>query len=104
MRTLILYFSYEGAIKDYILDKIEKQDRGYVEKAAEHIRTLTGGDIFKVTRKKPYPDDFEECIKVMNKEMEEKSLPELKDYLTDIKDYDLIYVGSHLNIGYPNYL
>ncbi|MCR4911134.1 MAG: aldo/keto reductase, partial [Bacilli bacterium] len=47
---------------------------------------------------------FEECIKVMNKEMEEKSLPELKDYLTDIKDYDLIYVGSHLNIGYPNYL
>ena len=55
------------------------------------------GDLFKVEPANEYPADYMKCIDVAKKEQQDDARPEIKETLSDINDYEVIY------IGFPNW-
>ncbi len=76
-KILTVYFSLSGNTK-YIAEKIKEK---------------TGGDIFEITPKTPYPANYNETVAIAKKQKEENFMPELKNHI-DIKDYDTIFIGT----------
>ena len=64
---------------------------------ANHIQSLVGGDLFSIVVEDLYPSDYESCLKRISEEQAENIHPVLKNHLTDIDDYDIIF------LGYPNW-
>lgn len=94
-KNLIIYFSRSG--ENYFGDVLKNIEKGNTEVIAEYIEDLTSADLFKVEPAKEYPLDYMECIEVAQKEQQNDARPEIKDALTDIDEYDVIY------IGFPNW-
>ena len=97
MKSLIIYFlradeNYFGGAMRYI-------NKGNTEIAAEYIKDLTNADLFKVERKKDYSKDYMTCIKEAQDEQRKNARPELKAYLDEISDYDVIYIGAPIYWG-----
>ncbi|MCQ2970211.1 Flavodoxin [Methanobrevibacter gottschalkii] len=95
MSDLIIYFSRDG--ENYFSGEIKSIEKGNTEVIAEYIQEFTGADIFKVIPKKDYPSDYMKCIDIAKKELKANARPEIKEELSDISDYDIIY------IGFPNW-
>ena len=64
---------------------------------ANYIQSLVGGDLFSIVVEDLYPSDYESCLKQISEEQAENIHPVLKNHLTDIDDYDIIF------LGYPNW-
>ena len=94
MKSIVIYFS--RADENYAVGYIEK---GNTEVIAEYIQELTGADLFKVEPEKPYSKKYKTCCDEALKEKRENARPELKKYLEDISDYDVIYIGSPIYWG-----
>ena len=67
---------------------------GNTEKVAKAIAHHTGGTLYRIERKHPYPEDFKECEKKKKKELNDSIFPVLRDTITDIDRYDVIFVGG----------
>lgn len=80
-KVLIAYFSHSGNTKAI----------------ANHIKNLTGGDLFEIEVAKPYPTEYRACTEVAKKEKETNARPELKTKVKNMEEYDLLF------IGYPNW-
>lgn len=93
--SLIIYFSRAG--ENYFGGELKNIEKGNTEVIAEYIKDLTSADLFKVEPANEYPLDYMECIDVAQKEQENDARPEIKEALTDIGEYDVIY------IGFPNW-
>lgn len=91
-RNLIIYYSRTG--ENYVRGKVKNLSKGNTEIVAEYIQKAAGGDLFHVETVKTYPADYYECIKEAKTELRAKARPELKDYLSDISDYDNIIVAG----------
>lgn len=91
-KNLIIYYSRTG--ENYVKRKVTVLSKGNTEIVAEYIQKAVGGDLFRVETVKTYPADYYECIKVAKAELRAKARPELKNYLTDISDYDNIIVAG----------
>ena len=99
--SLIIYFSHTG--ENYVSGKIINIDKGNTEIVAEMIRDITGGDLFKVETIKEYPYGYKECCEVAKQELKSNARPELKKYLDDISNYEVIYICSPIWWNYiPN--
>ncbi len=99
-RNLIIYYSRTG--ENYVRGKVKNLSKGNTEIVAEYIQKAAGGDLFHVETVKTYPADYYECIKEAKTELRAKARPELKDYLSDISDYDNIIVAGPCWCGtYP---
>lgn len=94
-KSLIIYFSRAG--NNYSNTGIRYLEKGNTEVIAEYIQELTGADIFKVNPLNEYPEDYMQCTEVAKDELSNNERPELKEYLEDISEYDIIY------LGYPNW-
>ena len=97
MKTLVIYFSridenYFGGVMRYIT-------KGNTEVIAEYISDITGADLFKVERKIDYAKDYKTCIEEAKAELRNNELPELKNYLDDISNYDVIFIGGPIYWG-----
>ena len=97
MKSIVIYFSrvdenYFGGAMKYIT-------KGNTEVIAEYIKDLTGADLFKVERKIDYAADYKKCIEEAKEEQRKGELPELKNYLDSISDYDVIYIGGPIYWG-----
>lgn len=77
-KTLIVFFSWGGNTRA----------------VANHIHHIIGGDIHEVETVVPYPDTYEEVIKVAPEELESDYRPELKTKVENIDQYDTILVGT----------
>lgn len=95
MSNLIIYFSRSG--ENYFCGKLKTIEKGNTEIIAEFIQEFTGADLFKVESKESYPDDYMKCAEIAKKEFKANARPEIKETLSDISSYDLIY------IGFPNW-
>lgn len=95
MSNLIIYYSGEG--ENYFGGELRNIEKGNTEVIAEYIQAFTDADLFKVEPKVAYPDDYMKCIDVAKKELKAKARPEIKETLTDISEYETIY------IGFPNW-
>ncbi|MDR0711175.1 MAG: NAD(P)H-dependent oxidoreductase [Prevotellaceae bacterium] len=80
-KILIAYFSWGGNTRE----------------VAKQIRQQTGGDLFEITTVKPYPADYDECVKVAKKEQQDSARPPLAAEVKDMAAYDVVFVG------YPNW-
>lgn len=92
---LVVYFSRNG--ENYTKNGIENLKIGNTEVVAKKISEITASDLFKIETIKVYPVDYYETTEVAREELKRNLRPELKKYLTDISNYDTIY------LGYPNW-
>ena len=90
-KSLVIYFS--RADENYAVGNI---DKGNTEVIAEYIQELTGADLFKVEPLKPYSPSYKVCCDEALEEKRQNARPELKRYLEDISDYEVIYRFSYI--------
>lgn len=94
-KSLVLYFS--RAENNYSNEGIKNIEIGNTEVIANYIKKYTDADILKIEPLNEYPTDYMECTEVAKAELNDNARPELKEYLEDISEYDLIY------LGFPNW-
>ena len=87
-KTLVAYFSRAG--ENYGVGVIEK---GNTHIIADIIAAQTGGDMFEIAAVTPYPDSYDECTEVAQKEKNENARPELTAKVSSMADYDVIFLG-----------
>ncbi len=97
MKSLIIYFS--RADENYFGGSLRYINKGNTEIIAEFIKDIVDGDIFKVEREKDYSSSYMQCIKEAQIEQNNNERPQLKKYIKDIKDYDVIFIGSPIYWG-----
>ena len=93
-KSLVIYFS--RADENYAVGYINK---GNTEVIAEYIRDIIGSDLFKVEGVEGYSADYNTCIEEAKQRQARNERPELKAYLDDISEYEVIYIGSPIYWG-----
>ncbi len=93
-KSIVIYFS--RADENYGVGYITK---GNTEVIAEYIRDLTGAELFKVERKKPYAKEYNTCIKEAQIEQERNERPEIVKELPSIDQYEVVYIGAPVYWG-----
>lgn len=91
MKALIIYFS--RADENYAVGYI---DKGNTEIVAEFVQELTGADMFKVEPAVPYAADYQTCIEEAKQRIGNAPI---KEKLTDIADYDTVFIMSPIYWG-----
>lgn len=77
-KMLVTYFSWSGSTKAL----------------AEEIQRQTNADIYRIEPLVPYTDDYQTlAYQISNKEKDDNARPALKDTLSTLNDYDIIFVG-----------
>ncbi|WP_297072587.1 flavodoxin [uncultured Duncaniella sp.] len=67
---------------------------GNTENVAKAIAENTGGTLYRIERKVPYPEDFKDCASEAKSELNDSVFPALKDTISDFDRYDVIFVGG----------
>lgn len=67
---------------------------GNTEEVANQIKKMSGADIFQIIPAKPYPNEYQAIVDQAKKEINEGYQPVLKTQPDDLKQYDVIFVGS----------
>ncbi|MBR4241269.1 MAG: NAD(P)H-dependent oxidoreductase [Eubacterium sp.] len=91
-KTLVNYYSRKG--ENYFGGALKHIDKGNTEIVAEFIRDAVGADLFEVETVKEYDKSYMVCIDEAKKELRENARPALKEYLSDISEYDNIVVAG----------
>lgn len=89
-KNLIIYYSRKG--QNYVNGSIKSLSRGNTEICAEFIQKAVGGDLFEVDTVKAYSDDYMKCTEEAQAELRNNARPELKEMLSDISEYDNVFV------------
>ena len=93
-KSLVIYFS--RADENYAVGYI---DKGNTEVIAEYIRDITGADLFKIEGVEGYSADYNTCIEEAKQRQQRDERPELKAYIDDISQYEVIYIGAPVYWG-----
>ena len=100
-KILTLFFSMKG--ETYMAGgHIENLDKGNTNVCAEYIQQAVGGTLFEIETTKVYSQDHFAMIDEAKAEMDsgEKAAP--KQWLEDLKSYDVIFIGYPIWWGtYP---
>ena len=91
-KNLIIYYSRKG--ENYVNGRIVDLKKGNTEICAEFIKEAVGGDLFEIETVNEYSKDYHRCTEEAQQELRENARPELKKYLSDIDDYDNIFVSG----------
>jgi len=85
-KTLIVYYTWS--------------EQGNTENAAKILQGLTNADMVKVEPATPFPElDTGEFIAWAREQLENQSLPEIKDLVVDPASYDFIFIGTPVWYG-----
>ena len=94
---LIVYFSRAGG--NYPNNTYLTKGRTAV--MGEYIKEYTGGTIFEIEPTVTYPNDYEDIKKVSQREKDNNERPSIKNPLTNLDSYDVVFVGSPIWYGAP---
>ncbi|MBP1663398.1 MAG: hypothetical protein H6Q19_538 [Bacteroidetes bacterium] len=94
-KILIAYFSRRGM--NYLNGKVVNLQVGNTEVIAKKIQMITGGDLFEIRTAADYPSDYMETTRIARNELRTNARPVLAEYIEDIENYSVIY------LGYPNW-
>ena len=94
-KLLIAYFSHPG--ETFVGGKIEDRAVGNTAVAARMVAEITGGDVYEIARKEPYPHQYRETVAEAKAELTAGARPELARAIPAIADYDGVV------LGYPNW-
>ena len=89
-KNLIIYYSRKG--QNYVNGSIKDLKKGNTEICAEFIQKAVDGDLFEIETVKRYSEDYMTCTEEAKKELRENARPELKKMLSDISEYDNVFV------------
>jgi flavodoxin len=67
---------------------------GNTQAVAQQIQSLTEADIFEIKPVKPYPEDYNECVRQARKEIDEGYQPAIIGKVENLSQYDIIFAGS----------
>ena len=95
MAVLIAYYSRAG--ENYFGGAYRNITVGNTEKAAKMIADVTGGKLFKIEQKNPYPENYQTCIAEAKRNLQNGERADLAAIPESLDGYDEIY------LGYPNY-
>ena len=95
-KSIVIYFS--RANENYFGGEMKFIEKGNTEVIAEYISEAIGADLFKVEPLNPYPTSYMECIEEAKLRTREHHAP-IKESVPDIKEYEVIYVGSPIYWG-----
>lgn len=94
-KILTIYYSRKG--ENYWNGSIRDLEKGNTEIVAEMIQKAVGGELFEVDTIKKYSDSYHTCAEEAKRELEAKERVAVKQYLDNLNDYEIIFVG------YPNW-
>ena len=77
-KALVVYYSWGGNTREM----------------ANQIRSITGADIIEIIPVDAYPSDYNACVDQAKKEINSNFKPAIKTKIENLKDYDVVYVGS----------
>lgn len=95
MAILIAYYSRAG--ENYFGGAYRRIPVGNTEKAAQMLASLTGGELFKIERARPYSENYQACIAEAKADLQKKARPEVLHMPENLDACDEVY------LGYPNY-
>ena len=78
-RMLVVYYSWSN---------------GNTKRIATQLQQATGADIARIETVKPYEGSYNDVVDQGQKEVERGYMPPVKPLGTDIKDYDVIAIGT----------
>lgn len=67
---------------------------GNTRKVAETIRSLTGADLYEVTTKEPYPEEYTPTTEIVKEEIEKGIEREIVAPKIDLSKYDVVILGT----------
>lgn len=98
---LVAYFSWaDNAVLDDDVDAVSSPSviaPVNVQQLATWVQEETGGQLFSIQVKDPYPSDWDECLSRANEERRDDARPELVANVENIDEYDVVF------LGYPNW-
>ena len=77
-KVLVTYFSRSGNTRE----------------VAQQIQKIMGGDIFEIQTVTPYPREYDAVTKQAKQELEAGVKPPIQSKVANIKEYDIVFVGS----------
>lgn len=89
-KNIIIYYSRKG--QNYVNGYIKNLSKGNTEICAEFIQKAVGGDLFEVKTVKPYSENYMTCTMEAKEELQSNARPELKEMLSDISQYDNVFI------------
>lgn len=95
-KTLIVYFSRVGTSKSFKgVDAVSSASlpKGNTIVIADMVHDAVGGDMFQVTTIDPYPASYDATTEQALKEQDANARPRLAAHVSNMKDYDTIYLG-----------
>jgi flavodoxin len=84
----------ETSMKDKKVLVVYYSKSNNTKQIAQYIADTTYGDAFQIEPITPYPDDYRATTEQAKKEINEGYLPPIKSGIPNIKDYNIIFVGS----------
>lgn len=107
--VLVAYFAYSenmGDTSDMSIDAITSASvgptnntEGNLQVMAQVIQENTGADVFHIVVSDPYDPDYNTMLDRAVEEIENNTLPELKESIDNINQYDVIYLGMPVWAG-----
>ena len=67
---------------------------GNTRAMAQQIQKITDGDIFEIQTVTPYPVEYTATTKQAKQELESGFKPPIKAKVNNVKEYDIVFVGS----------
>jgi len=100
-KILTVFFSMKG--ETYMAGgRIENLTKGNTNVCAEFIQKAVGGDLFEIETTKQYSKDHFKMIEEAKVEMQSGEKAQPKQWLDNLEDYDVIFVGYPIWWGtYP---
>lgn len=101
-KILIAYFTladnYENpkdmdATSQASINIENKELMGNTEYLANAIQEETGGDLFSVVVKNPYPNDYDKITDMGSEEQEKDARPELASHVENMDQYNTVFIG-----------
>lgn len=63
---------------------------------AAYIQSKIGGDLLRIETKQSYPKDYDEMVALATRERRENATPSLQNMDLNLKQYEVIFIGSPL--------
>ena len=95
-KMLVVYFSRAD----------ENWQVGYVERGntaimVDYIKDLADVDVFEIVPVEAYPAVYEECTAYVTEEINENRRPAYKNDITNLADYETVFIGGPIWWGRP---
>ena len=87
-KTLVVYFSRTG--ENYNVGNVEVGNTAMV---ASYIKEYLKADSFEIVPIDKYPDNYDECTKLAQKEKDDNARPKIEGKIDNFDSYDTVFVG-----------